>query len=234
MIVQCVYEHNGADTLLYCVNLPGAYTRGKSLHAALEKMPQEAASYLSWAGRTPAEIERVVVVQEQASKLCIADADSDVLFDSERPPMTTEEYEALKRLALQSAADFLSLYNAIPDKDSSALAPRQTFYGEVPRTARQMYEHTKNVNSYYFGEIGVAADNGGDILRCRQAGFAVLERQADFLDNRVVCGSYDEGWSLRKVLRRFIWHDRIHARAMWRMAQATFGADCVPNLFYFI
>ena len=25
-----------------------------------------------------------------------------------------------------------------------------------------MYEHTKNVNAYYFGEIGVEADNEGD------------------------------------------------------------------------
>ena len=34
----------------------------------------------------------------------------------------------------------------------------------------------------------------------------------DFLKNPVISGSYGEEWSLRKLLRRFVWHDRIHAR----------------------
>lgn len=96
-----------------------------------------------------------------------------------------------------------------------------------------MYEHTKNVNGYYFGEIGVSADNEGNILECRERGFASLEKRPDFLNNTVYLGSYDEEWSLRKVLRRFIWHDRIHARAMYRMAIKTFGDNAVPNVFIF-
>lgn len=55
------------------------------------------------------------------------------------------------------------MYQAIPDKNKSALLIRATFYGEIPRTANEMYEHTKNVNSYYFSEIGVQADNNGTI-----------------------------------------------------------------------
>ena len=46
-------------------------------------------------------------------------------------------------------------------------------------------------------------------------------------------GSYGEDWSLRKVLRRFIWHDRIHAKAMYRMATKVFGAESIVNPFYF-
>ena len=92
-----------------------------------------------------------------------------------------------------------------------------------------MYKHTKNVNTYYFGEIGVQVDNNGTIAECRERGFALLERQRDFLENQVFLGSYDEEWSLRKVLRRFIWHDRIHAKAMYRMALKTFGTGAVPE-----
>lgn len=55
----------------------------------------------------------------------------------------------------------------------------------------------------------------------------------DFLNNNVFDGSYGEKWSLRKVLRRFIWHDRIHAKAMYRMAVKTFGFDVIPNIFKF-
>ena len=61
----------------------------------------------------------------------------------------------------------------------------------------------------------------------------MLEGKDNFLDNGVVIGSYGESWSLRKVIRRFIWHDRIHAKAMYRMAQKTFGYDHVRNVFGF-
>lgn len=109
---------------------------------------------------------------------------------------------------------------------------RKTFYGQVPRSADEMYEHTKNVNEYYFAEIEVDADNNGNIYECRKRGFEVLETKLDFLSNTVVEGSYGEDWSLRKVMRRFIWHDRIHARAMYRMAVKVFGAENVENPFY--
>ena len=64
-------------------------------------------------------------------------------------------------------------------------------------------------------------------------GFALLEGRPDFLRNAVRLGSYDEEWTLRKVLRRFIWHDRIHGKAMYRMALNTFGGG-VPNVFCFL
>lgn len=125
------------------------------------------------------------------------------------------------------------MYESIPDKSASAIAERKTFYGQVPRTANEMYEHTKNVNAYYFAENDIDADNDGNIYECRKRGFEVLERQPDFLQNIVIEGSYGEDWSLRKVLRRFIWHDRIHARAMYRMAVKIFGAESLANPFAF-
>lgn len=233
MVIRCIWEHNGSDTLLYAENFIGAFTRGASKKIALGKIPNEIEAYLKWRGEPLPKILVPEIVEEKQSELNIADADSDVIFSSEKQQLTTEEYLALKALALKSAEDFLALYNSIPDKDKSCLPKRKTFYGDVPITANEMYEHTKNVNSYYFGEIGVDADNCGTILECRQRGFELLEHQADYLDNRVFDGSYGEQWSLKKVLRRFIWHDRIHAKAMYKMAVTTFGKISVPNIFEF-
>ena len=233
MNIACVWEHNGNATLLYAANFPGAYTRGSNLEIAVEKMPAEIRSYLKWKGQsTPANLG-VTVVQDADSSLDICDADSDVLFLLEREPLSQKEYVVLKNLVLKSAADFLALYQAIPDKTASAAPVRTTFYGQVPRTAEEMYQHTKNVNAYYFGEIGVDADNEGTILECRSRGFEQLEQAPNFLDRAVLEGSYGENWSLRKVLRRFLWHDRIHAKAMYRMAVKAFGVDEIPNVFCF-
>ena len=232
MEIQCVWEHNGNDSILYSSNFVGAYTRGETKEIALQKMAKEVESYLEWKGETVPTFFETTIVQEKTSALTISDADSDVLFQEEKIPLSRTEYEKLKALALKSAKDFQNLYEAIPDKNKSDLPVRKTFYGQVPRTASEMYEHTKNVNDYYFREIGVETDHEGTIVECRQRGFALLEDQPDFLKNTVYLGSYDEEWSLRKVLRRFIWHDRIHAKAMYRMARRTFG-DSIPNLFCF-
>ena len=231
--MRCVWEHNGDDTLLYAVDHIGAYTRGDSLETALSKMNEEIRTYSLWNHQQYEGISGVEIIQEKCSDLRIADADSDVLFDSEMAPLSSDEYERLKTLVLKSANDFYILYTSIENKHESCLPVRQTFYGNVPRTAHEMYEHTKNVNAYYFGEIGIDADNDGTILECRQRGFSALEKTADYLNNAVTEGSYGELWSLRKLMRRFLWHDRIHAKAMYRMAMKTFGAFGVKNTYQF-
>ena len=233
MTIKCVWEHNGNDTLLYAIDYIGAYTRGESLEIAKAKMPGEILSYLKWLGEDVTDSIEIIITQEKDSDLAIKDADSDVLFESEKAPLTTDEYEKLKALALKSAKDFLALYESIPDKSATAIAERKTFYGNVPRSADEMYEHTKSVNEYYFAEIDVDADNSGNIYECRKRGFEILETKPDCLNNSVIEGSYGEDWSLRKVLRRFIWHDRIHARAMYRMAVKVFGAENIANPFCF-
>ena len=232
MQIRCVWEHHGNDTLLHSENFIGAFSRGETCEIAIQKMPFEIASYLQWKGEEVPDLLEPLIVQEKESDLCISDAGSDVLFEAERKPLTVEEYGALKALALKSAQDFLALYEAIPDRNKSCLPERKTFYGSIPRTAYEMYEHTKNVNDYYFGEIGVESDHAGSIFDCRQRGFLLLECQSHFLNNTVFVGSYGEEWSLRKVLRRFLWHDRIHAKAMVRMAKQTFNIT-VPNAFHF-
>ncbi len=156
MKIRCVWEHNGNDSILYSDNFTGAYTRGRTKEEAIRKMPLEIATYLRWAGKPLHDFPETEIVQEKASELTISDADSDVLFDREREELNIEEYEKLKALALKSARDFLALYEAVPDGNKSCLPVRTTFYGPVPRTAYEMYEHTKNVNRYYFSEIGVA------------------------------------------------------------------------------
>ncbi len=85
----------------------------------------------------------------------------------------------------------------------------------------------------FFWELEIAADNDGNIYECRKRGVETLERNPNFLQNAVIEGSCGEDWSLRKVLRRFIWHDRIHAKAMYRMTLKVFGAEYAVKPFCF-
>ncbi|MFZ3070582.1 MAG: hypothetical protein WA110_05630 [Anaerolineaceae bacterium] len=231
---RIVHEFNEKGCLLYSESFIGTYTRGASLENALKKFPDEIRRYCLWANLVPpADGIEHLIIQTWESGLKIEDADTEVIFNSEKQPLMRKEYDYLKSLVMKSAQDFQTLFESIPDKNKTTLPERKTFYGDVPRTAHEMHEHANGVAHYYFGEIGVEIENQDDIVVARQHGFDKLEEQADFLLSSTTKGSYDEYWSLRKVLRRFIWHDRIHAKAMSRMAIKTWSDAEIEDPFCF-
>ena len=120
-------------------------------------MPAEIAAYLTRAGKSlPDDGICPEVTVDAPCGLAVSDADSDVIFPEESQSMTADEYAALKRLVMKSALDFQALFDSIPDENAPLKPRRDTFYGSVPCTAREMYDHTRSVNDYYFAEIGVA------------------------------------------------------------------------------
>ena len=127
MEIKCVWEHNGEDSILYAADFAGAFTRGASKEEAISKMPAEVRRFQLWQNLTPSDGYDIVIVQEKESELEVKDADSDVLFESEEKPLTAEEYQYLKTLAMKSAEDFYKLYNSFPDKNKSSLPSRKTF-----------------------------------------------------------------------------------------------------------
>lgn len=88
MTIKCLWEHNGDDTLLYSTDFLGAYTRGETLQAAIEKMPKEIRSFALWSGLPCSERLDIAVTEERTSTLHIRDTDSDAIFHRETAPMT--------------------------------------------------------------------------------------------------------------------------------------------------
>ena len=230
---RVIVEFNKDGYLLYSETFPGAYTRGSSLEEAMSKFPDEIKKYCLWASIELKDDVESIIVQEKHSNLKISDADSDVIFDTEKKSLIIDEYNLMKELVIKSAEDFQKLYDSIPNKDITSIQERGSFYGPIPRTAREMYNHTNNVTNYYTGEIGAVIENLDNIVDNRVQAFNVIEAEENYLQNQVFDGSYGEEWSLRKVLRRFIWHDRIHARAMCRMAAKLWKEDSIANPFFF-
>lgn len=161
------------------------------------------------------------------------DADSDALFPEEKLPMTMVEYISLKSLCLKSARDFMTVYLSIPQKDRGLLKSRKTFYGKIPTTAREMMEHTNNTLSYYAAGVGIDMENLPDFVENRQQLLNKLEELPFFLSNQVYTAPDGEQWTVKKVLRRLLWHDRIHARALYRHAITFWAKERIANPFGF-
>lgn len=137
MTINCVWEHNGRDTLLYAVDFVGAYTRGETLEAAVRKMQAEICSYLKWCGKKAVTSMDIVIIEEKVSELAICDADSDVLFESEKAPLTAEEYIKLKGTCAEISSRFsLPCMILFPIRMQRLLPNARPFTDKFP--ARQM------------------------------------------------------------------------------------------------
>lgn len=106
MKIKCVWEHNGNDSMLYSSNYVGAFSRGETLEIVMSKMKDEVEVFQRWKNEALAEELELQIEQEWSSGLDICDADTDVIFEEEKMPLTMEEYLYLKELAMKSARDF--------------------------------------------------------------------------------------------------------------------------------
>lgn len=234
--IEVIAEYNDKGAMLWADAYPGAYSRGETVAMALEKFPKALSEYAEWAHGAPmpnlAESDFVVTHAYQTD-LRVDDADSDVLFPSERLPMDMTEYTQKKQLCIRSAMDFEKLFNSIPQKDRALRKSRRTFYGKIPCSAREMAEHTNNSLAYYADALGVSFEPEGDFLEDRKRFFRAIESTPDFLSPRVFTARDGELWTLKKLLRRVLWHDRIHAHALYRLAITFWQKDRIANPFRF-
>ena len=143
------------------------------------------------------------------------------------------EYTRLKLLCLKSAHDFAALYRSIPQPKRALIKSRQTFYGKIPASSYEMLTHTNQTLAYYAAAIGLSHENDPDFVKNRQKLFALLESTPDFLRLGICVAPDGELWTVRKLLRRLLWHDRIHARALYRHAVTFWARDRIANPFLF-
>ena len=234
--IEVIAEYNDNGALLWADAYCGAYTRGKTVGEALEKFPKALSAYARWAYGTPmpdlSEAD-FVVTHACKSDLQVEDADSNVLFPSERLPMDMTEYTQKKMLCIKSAQDFEKLVASIPQKDRALKKSRRTFYGKIPCSAREMADHTNRTLEYYASGLGIAFDNEGGLTENRKRLFRAIEATPNFLLPRVHEAPDGELWTLRKLMRRLIWHDRIHAHALYRNAITFWQKERIENPFFF-
>jgi hypothetical protein len=217
--INIALETNGKGFMGFLADLPGAFVRGKDEEEALSKVRQEARSYLDWLGIPRAVPARWQVVQRHHCQLMVEDADGEILLDADRGALPEEEFLILAELVRRSARTFKSLC------DSGALKhwvdpsrARKTFYGECPKTIQEVFDHVNATQHYYFSRTGLLPSRGEkDFLATRELYTNGIERLFRSQGNSRVYDIDSEPWTLKKILRRFVWHDRIHGKAITRI-----------------
>ncbi len=214
-------ETNGKGFHGFIVELPGAYVRGTSEREAISKVPGEARSYVAWLGQERTRFLKARIVQTHRCKLMVEDADCEILLADDSRPMSDREFLNLVELVKYSGLTFTKLYDSAELKDWVDEARiRKTFYGLNNKTIREIFDHVKRTQYYYISRIGAPfkEDETDPFMRIRDLSLESLAGLFRQSGNSKVTKDNEE-WTLKKVLRRFLWHDRIHGKAITRILE---------------
>lgn len=241
--VQAVKEYNAKGCLIYCANLPGVFVRGRTEEEAISKIANAVEEYLRWIYKEKSWTQEMSafpsvmteIVQRFESKRMIEEAETEVLFESELTPVSDEELKYWKKILLDSARDFQVMYDSILDKDVTNKPLRRTFYGCMPQTPREIYEHVNEWTTKYFEKIGISFERSSDIGTNRRVGVELLlKKNACLQQQGIMTDESGEQWTVRKVIRRILWHERIHGKSLYKMAVRLYGKEDVNNSFCFL
>ncbi len=220
-LISIGFETNGKGYIGYLVELPGAYIRGRTEEEAISKLNREVNLYLKWLGIKQKPDYKIQIVQNHQSSLAVEDADNEILLEADKEVMGEEEFRNLVDLVRYSEETFLQLYNKTRFKewmDESRI--RKTFYGENPKTIQEIFDHVKRCQYYYLSRTKITFDKKEeDFIKIREFCIAKIEKLYRVNNNSLIFNVEDEPWTLKKILRRFIWHNRVHAKAMTRVLE---------------
>jgi len=220
-IVSIAFETNGRGYIGFIAELPGAFVRGRTEEEALSKVDGEVKVYLKWLGIEQKWSYDSVIVQRHQSSLMIEDADCEILLNIDKETMSGEDFTNLIDLVSYSGETFLKIYTNAKFKDwIDETRIRKTFYGENPKTLQEIFNHVKGCQYYYLSRAKIAFEKTEeDFMKIRDFCLRKIEELYIRNDNSLIFEADNELWTLKKILRRFLWHDRIHGKAMTRILQ---------------
>ena len=219
-VVSIAFETNGRGYIGFIVELPGAFIRDRTEKEAIAKVNSEVNLYLKWLEIKQQPGYKIQVVQRHKSSLMVEDADNEILLEADKKIMGEDKFRKLLDLVWFSGEIFSQLYTTAKFKDWVDKARiRKTFYGDNPKTIGEIFDHVKYCQYYYLSRMKITEEIKGDFMEVRKFCLEKLEALYHKHDNSLIFEVDNELWTLMKVLRRFIWHDRIHGKAMTKILE---------------
>ena len=189
----------------------------------LEKLPAKLDEFRGWVTSRdlgdPGPDPGVAVVEEIVG--------DEVLFTPDHSPATIDEIGRTIALLHASREDLVGELESIP---AGALDWEPPYRAFLPwarwRTIRQIVTHVANTETHYyldaigcrppFDPVGTDAAPESYLSLGRAHTLSTLESLASSSD----LARIRDGWSVRKVLRRLIWHERLHTKSIHRIQDA--------------
>lgn len=159
---------------------------------------------------------------------------NEVLFEHDRQPAAPDEIRRCAALLAATRADLLAVVAGLPDAVLDWEPPYAAFAAWARwRTVRQVLLHVAQTEvGYYLPTIGYAGPDPEALTALPWPEQLRLsrERTLAFLgglavdEDRLRLTEGDEEWSVRKVLRRLVWHELLHLKSIRRIVREFPGS----------
>jgi len=211
-------------TMAHVPALPGCISSGATREVALARTPDAIAAYLAWlrhhgeqtvAPQEPIEIELGGSVQDPESHL----GDEPGLLPTDRAPLSDAEVAQLMRLMAYSRRDLLELVGGM---SREVLYWQPQAGGDAPGwPIDDILEHVARAERVYTSRL---SGNIFDLIE--DARRDALERVSRLTEQERTQITHHQGeyWTARKVLRRYLEHEREHSQHISQVL-AQFRAD---------
>ncbi|MCW5877106.1 MAG: DinB family protein [Anaerolineales bacterium] len=211
--------------IAWSLDLMGFATWSPERSSLLGKVPGKLQAHLNWlagAGMpAPGGVEAGVleIVEEVRG--------NEVLFEFDRQPSTPAEVSLCLQLIAQTRRELLDTVVSLPDAVLDWDPPYAQFAAWARwRTIRQILSHIALTEvGYYLPAIGYSGPDPEDLLANPWGQqLAISRRASDRFLQQLAAGADllrlsegEESWSVRKVLRRLVWHELLHLKSIRRI-----------------
>jgi uncharacterized damage-inducible protein DinB len=211
-----VYLEDGIEgkTLAWVLAYPGCYNYGATVDEALAGLPAAINDYWAWRAShgdlvTPEAQEVEIEVVETFTVTYDGDYEINAFFTPDRHSPSEEEIEEAFRLLTYSRADLLALIADLPD-EAWEWRPEEGCW-----SIRRILRHIGDAEAWYISRLGVDPGDhemAGEVARLTSIRRMAMEQIRVFPPEKraELYSPQGELWTLRKILRRFIWHERDH------------------------
>lgn len=224
---------NEVGWVAWCLDVQGFATWAETEGEVLARVPGKLEAHKAWLARHG--LVGVAASSEAsngaASGVEVVDTarGNEVLFLPDCEPCEVSEIELTLRLLSASRADLVQTVEGLPEQALDWDPPYRAFLDWATwRSVRQILAHVANCEThYYLPAIGgksqlPAASPEGDwhqfLAAHRAQTVSFLEQLKESRDRaRVIVGG--EAWSVRKVLRRLVWHELLHWKSIRRIGR---------------
>ncbi|MHC4162691.1 MAG: DinB family protein [Planctomycetota bacterium] len=207
-----------------CVpELCGCATWAPTEDGVLERVPAKIEEHLAWLrshGDAPPPFDGSVEIVERVRG-------DEVLLAWDRAEASAAEVRRARQLLQWSRADVIQVVSRLPSQALDWDPPHRPFPEWATwKTVRQILAHIAQTETgYYLRWIGHSpahrdpAATWRELLQHSRAETSrFLERLEHDADRLRLVEERVEAWSVRKVLRRLVWHERLHFKSIRRIA----------------
>ncbi|MEX2323352.1 MAG: DinB family protein [Acidimicrobiia bacterium] len=206
----------------WALDFLGLATWASTSAVVLERMPVKYNEYRAWM-----KTHRLADPgPETAVEVVDAIKGDEVLFTPDREPSTVGELDLAVQLLEASRRDLLATLQGLPAK---VLDWDPSYKRFLPwarwRTIRQVVAHLANTETHYYlaavgfrppsAPMSMESDWQAVLAHRRAEALAFLDGLREASDLARIDDA--AGWSVRKVLRRLIWHERLHTKSIRRI-----------------